>query len=139
MILLDTHTWIWIVEGETRRIGPRTRKLVARADSQGMVRVSPVSVFEVMALNLTGRLSLAHSSEQWIRQALGGLGVRVGELTVDVALDAGSIPRTALADPLDRFLVATARQLDATFLTSDRQILSYAASTGNVRVRDASR
>ena len=54
-----------------------------------------------------------------------------------IAIDAGSIPRDALADPLDRLLVATARRLDATFLTGDRRILEYAASTGNVRVQDA--
>jgi PIN domain nuclease of toxin-antitoxin system len=63
--------------------------------------------------------------------------VRVAELTPAVAIDAGAIPRTALADPLDRLLVATARQLDATLLTSDLQILAYATRTKNVRARDA--
>jgi PIN domain nuclease of toxin-antitoxin system len=53
-------------------------------------------------------------------------------------VDAGYIPRTALADPMDRLLVATARQLDATFVTADRAILTYARG-GHVRVHDASR
>jgi PIN domain nuclease of toxin-antitoxin system len=48
-----------------------------------------------------------------------------------------SVPRTALADPLDRLLVSTARHLDAVFVTADRQILEYASETGNVRVHDA--
>ena len=71
-------------------------------------------------------------------QRLAAAGVRVAELTSSVALDAGSIPRTALADPLDRLLVSTARHLDAVFVTADRQILEYASETGNVRVHDAS-
>ena len=54
-----------------------------------------------------------------------------------MALDAGDIPRDALADPLDRLLLATARQLDATLLTGDEQIVDYARRTSNVRVFDA--
>jgi PIN domain nuclease of toxin-antitoxin system len=58
-------------------------------------------------------------------------------LSPAVAIDAGHIPRDALADPVDRLLVATARRLDATLLTGDERILTYASSTGNVRVHDA--
>jgi PIN domain nuclease of toxin-antitoxin system len=58
-------------------------------------------------------------------------------MTVPIALDAGTIPRTALSDPMDRLLVATARQLGATLLTGDAAILSYARETGNARVQDA--
>ena len=138
MLLLDTHTWIWTVEGNPRRIGRQARRLLSRAQSDGNIHVSPVSCFEITALHASGRLRLTRSPAQWIRDALEVYGVRVAEMSVDVALDAGSITRAALADPLDRLLVVTARQLDATFLTSDTQILAYAAATGIVRVRDAS-
>jgi PIN domain nuclease of toxin-antitoxin system len=62
--------------------------------------------------------------------------VRLAELTRSITVDAGFIPRAALADPLDRLLVATARQFGATFLTADRGVLAYAAQTGNVRVHN---
>jgi len=68
----------------------------------------------------------------------GIVRARVVELNGDMAVDAGNIPRSALADPMDRLLVATARQLDATFVTADRAILPYARG-GHVRVHDASR
>jgi PIN domain nuclease of toxin-antitoxin system len=137
VILLDTHTWIWSVEGDVRRIGRKARALLARAEAEERIRISPVSVFEIMALATSGRLRLSQPVETWIRDSLATAGVRVAELTPAVALDAGAIPRSALADPLDRFLVATARQLQATFLTSDARILTYAAATTNVRVHDA--
>jgi PIN domain nuclease of toxin-antitoxin system len=54
------------------------------------------------------------------------------------AVDAGFIPRAALSDPLDRLLVATARQLDATLVTGDSAILAY-ARTGSVRAHDVAR
>lgn len=138
MLLLDTHVWVWSVEGDVRRVGRRARRLLSRAESQEALRVSPATLFEVTALHTAGRLRLAQSPEQWIRQALEVASVRIAALSAAIAIDAGYIPRDALADPLDRLLVATARQLDATFLTSDARILDYAKETGNVRACDAS-
>ncbi len=138
MLLLDTHTWIWSVEDDSRRLGRRTRQLIARADTQDRLRVSPVSMFEVMALHTAGRLRLSTPVEQWIKDALNA-GPRVADLTPAIAVDAGAIPRTAVADPLDRLLVATARQLGATLVTRDTPILDYASKTYNVRVHDARR
>lgn len=138
MVLLDTHVWLWSVDGDTRRIGRRTRKLLERAESQDAIRISPVTLFEVSALHALGRVRLARPAEEWIDEALEAAGVRIAELSPAVAIEAGVLPRSALADPLDRLLVATARRLDATFLTSDTRILEYAASSGNVRSQDAS-
>jgi len=137
VLLLDTHVWIWSADGDTRRVGPRSRSLLLKAEGRETVRVSPVTIFEVTALHTSGRLRLSRPLEQWVGEALDAAGVRVAELTPSVAIDAGSIPRAALADPLDRLLVSTARHLDAVFVTADRQILAYASETGNVRVHDA--
>ncbi len=137
MLLLDTHVWLWSVDGDTRRIGRRTRQSLSRGESREAIRISPVSLFELTALHTLGRLRLARPVEQWMQEALEAAGVRIAELSPAIAIDAGQIPGAALADPLDRLLVATARRLDATFLTSDARILEYATSTGNVRVQDA--
>lgn len=139
LLLLDTHAWIWSVAGDTRRIGSRARRRLARAEALGHVRVSTASVFELAALAASGRLTLSRSPEQWVRGALTSPGVRVIDLSLEMALDAGQITRVALADPLDRLLVATARQLDAEFMTADAPILAYAAETGRVRVVHAGR
>lgn len=139
MLLLDTHVWVWALEGETRRIGRRTRALLARAEAGDAVRVSPVSVFEVTALETLGRLRFTQRPGEWIREALQGSGVRIAELSASAAVDAGSITREALPDPLDRLLVATARHMHATFLTCDERILTYAALDPGLRVHDARR
>ena len=136
MVLLDTHAWIWSVEGDTRRVGRKAQALLVRAEVQERIRVSPVSIFEIMALHTSGRLRLSRPAEGWVRDSVSAAGVRLAEVTPSIAIDAGAIPRAALADPLDRLLVATARQLDATFLTADQQILQYARDTRNVRAHD---
>lgn len=136
MVLLDTHAWIWTIEGDTRRVGRKAQALLAREEARDRIRVSPVSIFEIVALHTSGRLRLSLPAEGWIDHSLSAAGVRLAEVTPAVAIDAGAIPRTALADPLDRLLVATARHLDATFLTADQQILQYGRDTLNVRVHD---
>jgi PIN domain nuclease of toxin-antitoxin system len=57
-------------------------------------------------------------------------------LSREAAVAAGLVSRDAIPDPLDRLLVATARQADATLVTADRRILDYAPNTG-LRVHDA--
>jgi PIN domain nuclease of toxin-antitoxin system len=139
MLLLDTHVWLWSVEGDASRIGRRARQALSQAESREALRISPATIFEVAALHTLGRLRLVRPLERWIRESLDTAGMRIAELSPEIALDAGAIPRAALADPLDRLLVATARALQATFLTGDTRILDYAASTRSVRVQNASR
>lgn len=139
MLLLDTHVLIWSVSGDERRLGRRTRTLLTRAESRGELRVSALTLFEIAALHTAGRLRLSQHPERWIREALDVTGIRVAELSSDAAVDAGSSPRTSLEDPIDRLLVATARQLDAAFVTSDSKILSYASAQSDLRAQDASR
>jgi PIN domain nuclease of toxin-antitoxin system len=137
MLLLDTHVWLWSVNGDTRRVGRRTRRLISRAESQQAIRVSPATLFELTALHTLGRVRLTRTPEQWIRDSLEAAGIRIAELSPAIAVDAGRIPRDALPDPLDRLLVATARHLEATFLTSDTRILDYGAKSGDLRVHAA--
>lgn len=139
MLLLDTHVWVWTLEGDARRVGRRARALLSRAEAEDGLRISPVTLFEVTALHALGRLRLSRPLHDWIHQAMDGLGIRVAELSSAAAMDAGGIPRAALADPLDRLLVATARDLEATLLTSDTRILEYASRLRTVRAQDASR
>ena len=139
MLLLDTHAWIWTVEGDTRRVGARSRRLIAQASVKQVVRISPATLFEIVALYTAGRLRLALPAEHWIDSSLERTGVLLTDLTREIAVDAGFIPRTALPDPLDRLLVATARQLEATLLTADSDVLRYATQTKNVRVHALAR
>jgi PIN domain nuclease of toxin-antitoxin system len=55
-----------------------------------------------------------------------------------MAIDAGLVPPVRLPDPIDRCLVATAREYQMPLATCDRRILDYAARTGLVQAVDAS-
>ena len=139
MLLLDTHVWIWILAGDARRIGRRARSLLTRAESRDALRISPITLFEVMALHAAGRLQLTRPPDEWIRQAIASAPVRIAELSPSIAIDAGRIPRDVLADPMDRLLVATAAKMEATMLSADARILQYGLRTRTLRTADAGR
>ncbi len=136
-MLLDTHTWIWAAADAQGKLGPKTRRLIARAAVAGTLLVTTASVFEITALATAGRLRLNQSAEKWIRDSVIRGSLRVINVDMDIAIDAGQIPSTALADPIDRMLVASARAYDVALITRDRQIIDYASHTKLVRVIDA--
>jgi PIN domain nuclease of toxin-antitoxin system len=136
-VLLDTHIWLWGAEGEKRRIGPRTMRAIERARARGELHVSTASIFEIAALQVAGRLDLATSAENWIRESIDASGLNVLDVTASIAIDAGAIPASALGDPCDRFLVACARRYALPLVTRDTRILYYARTVRTLRVVDA--
>jgi len=137
-MLLDTHVWIWAAADESR-IGARTRRLLNRQAAAGRVYVSAVSTFEISALCTAGRLVLSQPAERWIRDSIDRGNLRVLDLNSDVAMDAGALGSDSIPDPIDRLLVAAARDQEVPLVTRDRRLLDFAARTRMVRVHDASR
>lgn len=137
-MLLDTHVWIWAATDTPRKLGPKTRRLLARGTAAGSLYVSAASAFEIAALHTAGRLKFNQPAERWIRESIERGHLRVLEVSTAVATDAGAVPAQSLADPLDRLLVATARDRDLPLVTRDAAILDYARRTRLVRVVDAS-
>jgi PIN domain nuclease of toxin-antitoxin system len=138
VFLLDTHVWIWIVEDDVRRLGRRTGRLVERWAEQDGLRVSPLSVFEIVSLHASGRLRLSQGPWQWTALALENTRARLAPLPMEAALEAGGIATASVPDPIDRLLIGTAHQTDATLVTADRRILNYGAAN-RLRVHDARR
>lgn len=134
-MLLDTHAWLWLVNDDRTKFGPRTRKKLA-ATRAGDLCVSTASAFEIAALHVAGRIRLSQPVDRWIRESIQRTGLRCIDLERDIAVDAGLIPADALPDPFDRCLVATAREYDLHLVTRDRRILEYADRTRAVRVID---
>jgi len=136
--LLDTHLWIWHVQGDARRVGRRTVRLLTRAAARDELRVSPLTVFEVSQLHTSGRLQFTQPLDEWIAVALSEGGVRIAPLTMEMAREAGRMGSVELPDPIDRLLVTTARYSSTVLITRDGRILDYAQRTGAIQVQDAS-
>jgi PIN domain nuclease of toxin-antitoxin system len=115
-LLLDTHIWIWS-KLDPKRIG----KLAARelSNNDNDLWLSPVSVWEALALMQKGRIRVADPLA-WVERAADQL--REAPLTQEIVRTglALSLPH---ADPADRFLAATAKVLKLTLVTADQRLL----------------
>ena len=122
-LLLDTHIWIWSV-GYRKRLAKRVLRELANTENG--LWLSPISVWEVQFLYRKRRIELEGMDvETWTRRALEIRPLNEATVTIDVALE---IPKLNLAagDPGDHFLVATAKVLGLTLVTSDERIIRSA-------------
>jgi PIN domain nuclease of toxin-antitoxin system len=134
-ILLDTHVWIWMVEGDRRRLGRLAIQAIERASRRGGVLVSAISVWEVALLEARGRIRLSQRIQDWVGAALRAPGVRLVELSPEIAIESGRLSATAPGDPADRILMASARSVGSRFATCDERLVAFGAE-GQVNVLD---
>ena len=134
-LLLDTHVWLWFVEGRAERLGTAIPDRLERAARGGRLRVSAVTLWELGMLIAKGRLTIA-DLDRWILESRRVPGIRVEPIDDAVALESARLPAPLHGDPADGLLVATARVLDATLVTCDAALIAYGAQ-GHARVMDA--
>ena len=131
-LLLDTNAAIWIMRDE-----PIARMaqdaMNAAIQSSTDVFVSPITAWEVGQLVSRNRLNLSATPRGWFQRLLATPGMRLADLTPDILIAASFLPGTPPRDPMDRILLATARELAAALVTRDREMLAY-GEKGNVSV-----
>jgi PIN domain nuclease of toxin-antitoxin system len=126
-LLLDTHIWIWLVQGDLT-LASANRDAVRVAANAGNLRISAITLWEVALLAARGRLELGEETYFWLEDAVARSGIAVDQLTTRVAAESCDLPGQFHRDPADRIIVATARVTGATLMTRDRRILDYAAA-----------
>lgn len=125
-LLLDTHIWIWLVEGH-RTLRSNARTAIGEAASAGGLRIAAITLWEVALLSSRRRIVIEAPIRDWLDRALAGSGVVLESLTPGVAVESCSLPGRFHRDPADQIIVATARLTGAALMTRDRRILDYAA------------
>lgn len=123
MIVLDTHIWVWWVHGDERLT--QTQAEVIEANETDVIGVSAISCWEVAKLVEYGRLELPCSLEEWFKDALSYPGIRLLELTPEIAIESTQLPGEFHRDPADQMIVATARVYGCPLVTSDGRLLEY--------------
>ena len=68
MIVLDTHTWVWWINGQPS-LSRGAQRAIAKAASEAAVYVSSISVWEVSQLVAKGRLELTMDVESWVHKS----------------------------------------------------------------------
>jgi len=114
-LLLDTHIWLWSLQ-DPKRLGKRVQQELRNPANE--LWLSPISTWEALTLNATGRIRLRGNLAEWMATA----PLREAPLTHEIALAARQLPLPH-QDPADRFLATTAQVLDLTLVTADNDLL----------------
>ena len=123
MIVLDTHIWVWWVHSPERLTEAQAKAIAANEDD--VIGVSAISCWEIAKLVEYDRIELPCSLKEWFEQALSYPGVRILELTPEVAIASTQLPGEFHRDPADQIIVATARVHECKLVTSDEKIVHY--------------
>lgn len=130
--ILDTHAWIWLLEGKKEIEGSLLLPVLESASEESRLSVASISMWEIAMLESKGRIGFRIPCLQWIVNALKMPGLRVVPIGAQVAEGSANLPGEFHGDPADRLIVASARHIQGTLVTCDRAILRY-AEEGHVR------
>ena len=125
LLLLDTHVWVWAQLGLVQLLSKAALQAIRSAESEGNLRISVISIWELAMLEKKGRIALPINIRTWVEQALSKPGIAVTALTPEIMLESVHLPGEVRGDPADRMLAATARVLAATLVTRDAQLIRY--------------
>jgi PIN domain nuclease of toxin-antitoxin system len=123
-ILLDTHVWIWFVNGN-KEITKPIQKKISDAIQQNTLYISAISLWEINTLESKNRITLDMPCLEWINKSMDLINLQILPLTPAIAVDSCSLPGTFHEDAADRIITATARVEGLTLYTRDSKILEY--------------
>lgn len=124
-ILLDTVTFLWLIDGSPRLSSTAT-KLVK--DKSNIVYLSAASGWEIAIKAYRGKLELAQPAWQLVPSQRELHGVESLPMDEEAALHAAKLPDLH-RDPFDRMLVSQAILNGLTLLTPDPLISCYPVRT----------
>ena len=121
MIVLDTHIWIWWLNGDKEKLGDRWSDLICGSDD---IAISAISCFEVAWLERHDRIELPVVLAAWFDKAIAGSGIRLEPITPLIAQIAVDLPAHH-SDPQDRLIMATAIANKASLISADAKFDLY--------------
>lgn len=130
-LLLDTCAVIWMTKNEW--VTDVAADAVSKAKIRGIpLYVSPVTAWELGMLLARGRVTETKPAKLWYEGFREEANVQELTVSSDIFVASCYLPQLLHKDPIDRILIATAREHDLTIITRDRAILAYGAA-GHVR------
>ena len=120
-LLLDTHAFIWWVNGNERL--PRRARRAIGGDAND-VFISAASAWEIATKYRLGRLDEAVAIAPDIAAVIADQDFEELPITVEEAIRAGGLPGP-LGDPFDRMLVAQALSRDLVLVSNESLFDQY--------------
>jgi PIN domain nuclease of toxin-antitoxin system len=121
VIVADTHTWIWWLSNRSLLSATARQTLASET-----IAVSPMTFWEVAMHAQRRRIQLDGPTLSWLVEAVERSGTIVLEMSIEVAVLAGTLQSDRVRDPVDRIVVATAMHHRLPLVTKDGDIRAAA-------------
>lgn len=125
MIVLDTHIFLWLINGNKEIIESGFLPAINKAIKDNSIIIPAISLWEISMLVAKQRIILHKNTIDWLKDATSAPGISVYPISPEVAYESTVLPGTFHGDPADRMIVATSRITDGTLLTFDKEIIAY--------------
>jgi PIN domain nuclease of toxin-antitoxin system len=119
MILLDTHTLVWL-RVEPARLSPTASEAIRAARQKDGLAISAITLWELAWLATHGRLQVTGTVDTFVGKIAAMVAIR--PITAQIAVLANQLPSTYPSDPSDRLIGATAMSEGIPLVTKDRTI-----------------
>jgi PIN domain nuclease of toxin-antitoxin system len=119
MILLDTHTLIWLAN-EPAKLSRNATEAIRDAAHSGGLAISAITLWELAWLATHNRLDITGTADAFVEEITSRTAIR--PITAKVAVLANQLPTNYSTDPCDRLIGATALAEGIALVTKDRTI-----------------
>jgi PIN domain nuclease of toxin-antitoxin system len=120
MILLDTHSLIWLLIAP-ENLAPKAKKVILAARKSGPLALSAISLWEMAWLAQNKRIDVDVSVDSFVKKCASY--VQVLPITPEIAVRSVQFPKSYPNDPQDRIIGATALVEGIRLLTHDKLIV----------------
>ena len=121
MLLLDTHTFIWLASDRNML---SEKVLGMMEDESDGLFISSITATEIGLLANTKKINTYGSPKDFLLKNLSRLDIHEIPVDLEIALASTQLPPIH-RDPFDRIIIATAQAHGMTILTKDRTIPTY--------------
>jgi len=125
-VLVDTHIWLWHLNGEPS-LSTRVKKCIDACALENELYLSAISVWEIAMLVSKNKIILNTSCQAWINKSLSLPGVSLLPLSPEIAIESCQLPGNFHGDPADRIIVASAKVENLCLISRDKKLSSYCA------------
>ncbi len=121
-VVADSHALVWFAQ-QSNMISETARNALREAEATLGVAVSVATFVDLWYVTQTTK-AIGDGELTQLRALLTApsTGVEIAPISLEAADHFSSIPRSILADPWDRFIVATAMQQAIPLVTRDKAI-----------------
>lgn len=124
MILLDTHTWLWLLHNPIQ-LSETAQSVIEEAEKKNAILISSISVWEIAVKHSLKKLELPLPINKWFELAQQQPGTIIEPLSPLDAIYSANLPGEFHKDPADRILVSIARRYDIPIVSRDNKIQNY--------------